>query len=178
MKKIFCIMIFFILAGGIFYIAGNIDPKKGLTVEEVGKIINGSIDKTEGEKILNSLKSIDISKLDASKQKDFLKFIESQNMFKGDRLKNFINSAKNLQGTAKELYYKVLYGSYKKNPSEFIKLASDLKIEELNAVFKVFINKYIEKSKLIDNIQNTIKNNYLTDEQRAKMNKLIDDLKK
>ncbi|QCX34571.1 hypothetical protein FDN13_13160 [Caloramator sp. E03] len=177
MRKVTNIIFFFLLTITIFYFYNNFDIKKGLTIDEINKIAASRINKTEGEKILNSLKNIDLSRLDIDKQESILKFIGDQNLFEGNRLKDFINSSKKLEGISKELYYKVLYGIYTKNPSEFLKKVLYLNTDDMGKILKAFSDKYIEKPKLISDLQDILKNGKLNKEQKDKINKIIHEIK-
>jgi hypothetical protein len=66
---------------------------------------------------------------------------------------------------------------YKKDNFGFLKLASNLKPEELNRLYGTLIESNINKSSIIESIQNTIKDNSLSKEQRDKLGQLINGIK-
>lgn len=177
MRKIMNIFLFFLLTITILYFYNNFDLKRGLTIDEINKIAMSRINRIEGEKILNSLKKTDLSKLDVNIQKNILKYLEGQNLLKDNRLEDFINSSKKLEGISKDLYYKILYGNYTKNPLDFLKKIINLNTDDAQKILKAFCDKYIEKPKFILDLQNLLKDSKLTNDEKAKINKFIKELK-
>lgn len=159
MKKIFYILVFFIIAGGIFYIAENLNPQNGISIGELVHLINGNTKVSEGE-IEKGLESI-----------------KNENMLAEDKFSPFISIGNSLTGKVKELYNSILVSNYNKDNSKFIKLASNLKSEELINLFQTLKEQNIDISSMIQNVQNTIKDNSLTNEQRDKLKELVNKIK-
>lgn len=177
MRKIFSIIFFFILVYGIFYFYTHIDLKNGLTINELNKIAVNKIGKLEGEKILKNLNKIDWTKVDDKTKGNILKFLEGQNLINYNGLENLIKSSKEFTGSTKELYYKILYNNYSKNPFEFIKVLSNFKSDDISKILKTFTDKYIEKPKLISDLQNIIKEGKLDSQQKKRIDDFIGELK-
>lgn len=159
LKKIFYILVFFIIAGGIFYIAENLNPKNGVTIEELVMLVNGSGGKGEGE----------IEK--------GLEEVKKGNVLNEESFSPFIGIGKSLQGKAKELYDSIVVSNYNRDNLKFLKLASNLKAEELNRLFKILTENNIDKSSIIENMQKAIKDNTLTKEQADRFKQLLNDIK-
>lgn len=155
MKKIFYILVFFIIAGGIFYLAENLNPKNGVTMEELVQLVNGNAKASEGE-IEKGLESI-----------------KDQNMLAEDKFSPFISIGKSLSGKVREMYNSILVSNYNKDNSKFIKLASNLKSDELISLFNTLKEQEIDISSMIKSIQNTIEDNSLTNEQRDKLREVL-----
>jgi phosphoribosylanthranilate isomerase len=158
-KKIFYILVFFIIAGGIFYIAENINPKNGVTLRELSQLVNGNTKKNE-EEIEKGLENI-----------------KDENMLEEDKFSPFISIGKSLTGGVKKLYDNILVSNYNRDNLKFIKLASGLKSEELIKLFQTLKEQNIDVSSIIEDIQNTLKDNSLTNEQRDKLSELIKQIK-
>lgn len=159
MKKIFYIFVFFIIAGGIFYFAENLNPKNGVTIGELVQLVNGNT-KTGEVEIEKGLENI-----------------KNENMLEKNKFSPFISIGKSLQGKAKELYDSIVVTNYNKDNFKFLKLASNLNPEELRRLYDTLIESNIDKSSIIEGIQNTIKDNSLSKEQRDKLNQLINQIK-
>ncbi|SKA85010.1 hypothetical protein SAMN05443428_10699 [Caloramator quimbayensis] len=177
MKKIFSIVFFFILIYVIFNFYTHTELKNGLTIDSLNKIAVNKIDKLEGDKILKNINKIDWTKVDDKAKENILKFLEGQNLINYNGLENLIKYSKEFTGNAKELYYKILYNNYSKNPSEFIKVISDFKSEDISKILKTFTDKYIEKPKLISDLQNIIKEDKLNNQQKKRINDFVEELK-
>ncbi len=159
MKKVFYIFVFFIIAGGIFYVAENINSKNGVTIGELVQLVNGNTKTGE----------VEIEK--------GLKDIKNENMLEENKFSPFISIGKSLQGKAKELYDSIVVSNYKKDNFKFLKLASNLKPEELSRLYDTLTENNIDKSSIIEGIRNTIKNNSLSKEQKDKLSQLINGIK-
>lgn len=159
MKKVFYILIFFIVAGGIFYVAENLNPKNGVTIEEIVQLVNG---KTE------------IDNADIEKK---LEEVKNENMLDENSFSPFVSIGKSLQGRAKEIYQNIIISNYSKDSLKFIKLASSLRPEDISRLFKILTDNDVNKSNIIENIQKTIKGNNMTKEQVDKLNQLISNIK-
>lgn len=159
MKKIFYILVFFIIAGGIYYLADNLNPKNGVTLGELVQLVNGNAKTSEGE-IERGLESI-----------------KDENMLAEDKFSPFVSIGKSLTGGVKELYDSILVSNYNKDNSKFIKLASNLKTEELVSLFQTLKKQNIDLSSMLENIQNTAKDRSLTKEQRDRLYELVKKIK-
>jgi hypothetical protein len=159
LKKIFYVLVFFIVAGGIFYFTNNLNPKGGVTIEELSRMINSGA-KADGEKVEATLGNM-----------------KNENLFEKNKFLDFVEIGKSLQGKAKELYNSIILSNYKRNQSEFLKQASNLKTEQLNEVIKTLSEKNIDKSNIISSIQNTLKDKELTKEQAEKLAQLMEQIK-
>ena len=159
MKKIFYIFVFFIIAGGIFYVAENLNPKNGVTIGELVQLVNGN------------------TKTDEAKIEKGLENIKNEDMLEENKFSPFISIGKSLQGKTKELYDSIVVNNYNKNNLKFLKLASNLKPEELSKLYETLTDNNIDKSSIIEGIQNTIKDNSLSKEQKDKLSQLINGMK-
>lgn len=159
LKKIFYILVFFIIAGGIFYIAENVNPKNGVTLKELSQLVNGNA--------MNNKEEIE----------EGLENIKNENMLEEDKFSPFINIGKSLTGGVKKLYDNILVSNYNRDNLKFIKLASSLKAEELMKLFQTLKAQNIDVSSIIENIQNTLRDNSLTNEQRDKLLELVKQIK-
>lgn len=159
MKKIFYILVFFIVAGGIFYLAENLNAKNGVTMEELVQLVNGD------------------SSADEKKIEEGLENIKDENMLSENKFSPFINIGKNLSGKVREIYDGILANNYRNDNSKFIKLASNLKPEEMKNIFETLKRQNIDVSGMLESIQNTMKDTSLTEEQRNKLKELLSQIK-
>jgi dihydroorotate dehydrogenase len=159
LKKGFYIFVFFIIAGGIFYFAENLNPKNGVTIGELVQLVNG--DTKTGE--------VEIE--------EGLEDIKNENILEENKFSPFVSIGKSLQGKAKELYESIVVTNYDKDNFKFLKLASNLKPEELSRLYDTLTENNIDKSSIIEGIQNTIKDNSLSKEQKDKLSQLINRIK-
>lgn len=159
MKKIFYILVFFIVAGGIFYIAENLNPKNGVTIDEIVGLVNGKAGTSEAEI-----------------EKDLEK-VKNENMLDEKNFSPFAGIGKSLQGKAKELYDSIIVSNYNKDNLKFLKLASNLKPEDLSRIFETLIKNNIDKSSLTEGIKKAIKDNTLTQQQADRLKQSIEKIK-
>lgn len=147
------------MAGGIFYIAENLNPKNGVTIEELVQLVNGNVKTGE----------VEIEK--------GLAEVKNENMLEEKKFSPFVSIGKNLQGKAKKLYDSIIVSNYNKDNLKFLKLASNLKSEELSRLFETLTKNNIDKSSIIDSLQKAIRDNTLTQVQKDKLNQLINQIK-
>lgn len=159
MKKILYILVFFIVAAGIFYIAENLNPKNGVTVDELVQLINGN------------------KKTDEVEIEEDLEKVKNENMLEGNKFSPFISIGKSLQGKAKELYDSIIVSNYNRDNLEFLKLASNLESKELIGLFEILTKNNIDKSSLMENIKKAINDNILTQQQVDRLKQSINQIK-
>ncbi len=159
MKKIFYILVFFIIAGGIFYLAENLNAKNGVTMEELVQLVNGN------------------SKVNEEKIEEGLINIKDENMLSENKFSPFVKIGSSLSGKVRELYDGILASNYRKDNSKFVRLAANLKPEEMINIFETLKSQNIDVSGMLQNIQSTLEDKSLTDEQRDKLKELLEQIK-
>lgn len=175
MKKIINLTVFLLLVFGLLTVYKNIEKNKGLNIEAINKLADIKIDDVK-----NLLKSdkVDLAKIDKNKQDDILSLVKKFDLIDFDNLTKFINQGKNLQGTAKQIYTDIIYNKYKKNPDSFMKEIVKLDSDEISKLLKSFTDKYIETPKVVEDLQKLLKDNNLSQSDKEKINKVVNDLKK
>jgi hypothetical protein len=158
LKKIFYVFVFFILAGGIIYFTNNLNPRGGVTIDELSQMIQGGT-KSEEERVIKGLDSM-----------------ENEDMLEQDKFLPFVEIGKTLQGKAKELYDNIIVSNYSRNQSQFLKLASGLKPEELSSLFRMLLDNKIDKSSIINDIQNALKDKSITEEKADELSQIVNQI--
>lgn len=159
---------------GLLSVYKNIEKNKGLSIETINKLTQ--ITMGDIEKLLKN-DQLDLSKVDKEKQSEILNLIKKSDLIDFDNINKFIEQGKNLQGISKEIYTGIIYDKYKENPDVFIKNVLKLNEDDMSKVFKNFTDKYIEKPKVIDDLQKILNNKNLNEDDKKKLDKVIKDLK-
>ena len=175
MKKIINFIVFMLLIFGLLTVYKNIEKNKGLNIDAINKLSDVKLD--DVKKLISS-DNLDLSKIDKEKQDNILSIIKSFDLIDFDNLSKFIKQGKNLQGSAQKIYNEIIYNKYKKNPDEFMRQILKLDSNEISKLLKNFADKYIEKPKMIKDLQRLLKDNSLNESEKRKIKQLVDDLKK
>lgn len=175
MKKIINLIIFFLLVFGLLTVFKNIEKNKGLNIEAINKLADIKLEDVKG--IIKS-ENIDLSKIDKDKQESILSIIKGFDLIDFNNLNKFIEQGKNLTGTAKQVYTEIIYNKYKKNPDSFMKEIVKLDSEEMTKLLKSFADKYLEKPKIVEDLEKLLKDNNLSESDKKKIQDTIKQLKK
>ncbi|WP_198010655.1 hypothetical protein [Thermobrachium celere] len=174
MKRIINLIIFMLLVFGLLMVYKNIEKNKGLNIEAINKLSDIKLE--DVKKIIKS-DGLDLSKIDKDKQNNILSIIKSFDLIDFDNLSKFIKQGKNLQGSAQKIYNDIIFNKYKKNPDEFMRQILKLDTDEVSKLLKVFADKYIEKPKMVEDLQKLLKDNSMSESDKKKIKQLVNELK-
>lgn len=173
MRKILSVIIFFMLVGGTLYVIKNIDPKEGVKLDDIKKVVSNIEAKLKDKKSIET----DIKNLGAESQKALLNLFKEDNLNKGKGISEFLNFGKYIGKEASDTFYSIAYENFSKNTNAFVKESLKLDTEDLNKIFTVFVDKYIEKPKFIEKLQEMMKSNSLSTDEKEKLNDIITKIK-
>ncbi|CDF59350.1 hypothetical protein [Thermobrachium celere] len=174
LKRIINLIIFMLLVFGLLMVYKNIEKNKGLNIEAINKLSDIKLE--DVKKIIKS-DGLDLSKIDKDKQNNILSIIKSFDLIDFDNLSKFIKQGKNLQGSAQKIYNDIIFNKYKKNPDEFMRQILKLDTDEVSKLLKVFADKYIEKPKMVEDLQKLLKDNSMSESDKKKIKQLVNELK-
>lgn len=175
MKRIINLIVFILLAFGLLTVYKNIEKNNGLNIESVNKLTDIKLE--DVKKIIKS-ENLDLSKIDKDKQESILSIIKGFDLIDFNSLNKFIEQGKNLTGTAKQLYTDIIYNKYKKNPDSFMKEILKLDSDDMTKLLKTFADKYLEKPKIVEDLEKLLKDDSISDSDKKKIQDTIKQLKK
>lgn len=177
LKKLFHVIIFFAIVAGIFYFTTNMEINKNITLNKKNKFGNIEAKESTQKETLKDLKIKDISKLSKDAQRNLMEYIDKSDLIKKDKLNAFVNTGKNLKGYSKDMYDKILYSSYSREPKRFIKEISKLDTKDIKYTFNSIKSKYVDKNKFIESIKKEINSGEFTKKEKDKIQKIINEFK-
>jgi hypothetical protein len=155
LKKIFYLFVFFVIAGGIFYLAEHLNPKNGVTLEELTQLVSGVGEKTQ----------VEIEK--------GLENMQKENILDEDKFSKLTLLGTSFKGSAKELYNNIILNNFKIDNTKFIELSSSLSFESIEGLYEILLESNIDKNAIIKGISTVQKSGNLNELQKKNLSKLL-----